>query len=76
LQWIFPLLRRKPPSQRRGELVLLDRYFLTLCSLLSFFLNASFFLDTLIPLYYLHCKNPEVYFGPCLTKGPLVCAYK
>jgi hypothetical protein len=38
--------------------VLLDRYFLIPCSRI-FFLPHIFFLDTLIPLYYLHCKKPR-----------------
>jgi hypothetical protein len=42
----------------------------------SSFLYASFFLDTLILLYYRHFKYPEVYFGPCLPRGPSVRAYK
>jgi hypothetical protein len=44
-------------------------------ALSSFFL-CIFFLDTLILLYYLRFKYPEVYFGPCFPRGPLVCAYK
>jgi hypothetical protein len=45
-----------------------------LCSFMDIFLSpalSSFLfvrissLDTLILLYYLHFKNPEVYFGPC-----------
>jgi hypothetical protein len=43
---------------------------------LSLFFVRIFFLDTLILLYYLHFKYPEVYFGPCLPRGPLVRAYK
>jgi hypothetical protein len=42
----------------------------------ALFFERIFFLDTLIPLYYLHCKNPEVHFGPCRFRGPLVRAYK
>jgi hypothetical protein len=30
----------------------------------------------LILLYHLYLRNPEVYFGPCLSRGPLVRAYK
>jgi hypothetical protein len=69
----LPSLYRKPSSRRRGELVLLDRYFLIPC---IFFFLRIFSLDTLIPLYYLYCKNPEVHFGPCCFRGPLVHAYK
>jgi hypothetical protein len=41
----------------------------------SFFVHI-FFLDTLILLYFLYFKYPELYFGPCLPRGPLVRAYK
>jgi hypothetical protein len=55
-----------------------------LCFLIDIFLSPAlfsffvciFFLDTLILLYYMHFKNPEVYFGHCLSRGPLVRAYK
>jgi hypothetical protein len=40
---------------------------------LLFFFVRIFFLDTLI---LLHFKYSEMYFGPCLPGGPLLCAYK
>jgi hypothetical protein len=45
-------------------------------ALFSLFFERIFFLDTLIPLYYLHYKNLEVHFGLCRFRGPLVRAYK
>jgi hypothetical protein len=59
---------------------------LDLCFFIDIFLSPAlslllpfvciFFLDTTLLLYYLHFKYPEVYFGPCLPRGPLVRAYK
>jgi hypothetical protein len=47
-----------------------------LSPVLSSFFVRIFFLDTLILLYFLYFKYPELYFGPCLPRGPLVRAYK
>jgi hypothetical protein len=47
-----------------------------LSSFVFVFFVRIFFLDTLILLYYLHFKYPEVYFGTCFPRGPLVRAYK
>jgi hypothetical protein len=67
------LLTTQAPKSKTRCTVLLDRYFLIPFSL---FFVRIFFFDTLILLYHLYLRNPEVYFGPCLSRGPLVCAYK
>jgi hypothetical protein len=66
-----PCVRCKPPSQRQGELVRFDRYFLIPCSLLfSFFIRIAF-LDTLIPLCYLHCKKSQSLLWALPLQGPI-----
>jgi hypothetical protein len=69
LNGFFPYVRCKPPSQRRGKLVRLDRYFLILCSLL-FFIRVIF-LDTLTPLCYLHCKKSRSLLWALPLQGPI-----
>jgi hypothetical protein len=67
LQWISPLLMMQAPeSKTRWTCASWQIFSYSLLSFLFFFVRI-FFLDTLIPLYYLCCKNPEVYFGPCLS---------
>jgi hypothetical protein len=75
LQCISPLLMTQAPeSKTRWTCASWQIFSYSLLS--SLFFVRIFSLDTLIPLYYFCCKNPEVYFGPCRSKGPLVRAYK
>jgi hypothetical protein len=75
LQWISPLfISQAPESKTRWTCASWQIFSYSL--LFSLFFVRIFFLDTLIPLYYLHCTNPEVHFGPCRFRGPLVHAYK
>jgi hypothetical protein len=75
LQSISPLLMPQAPKLKM-------RWTCASWQIFSYFLLSSplffthLFFDTVIPLYYLHCKNPEIYFGPCRSRGPLVRAYK
>jgi hypothetical protein len=75
-QLFSPSYDTSPRVKDEVNFVLFYRYFLIPCSLFFILFVHIFFLDTLILLYYLHFKNPEVYFGPCLSRCPLVRAYK
>jgi hypothetical protein len=69
----------KPPSQRQGKPVRLDRILRTLWSLfassLSFYMHLfSWHFYSSVPICTV--KNLEIYFGPCHFRGPLAHDYK
>jgi hypothetical protein len=71
LQWISPLLMMQAPkSKTRWTCPSWQIFSYSLLSSLFYFVHI-FFLDTLIPLYYLHYKNPEVYFWALPLQRPI-----
>jgi hypothetical protein len=75
LQWISPILMPQAPELKTRWTCASWQIFTYFLFSFPLFFTHLFF-NTVIPFYYLHCKNPEIYFGPCRSRGPLVRAYK
>jgi hypothetical protein len=66
-------MTQAPESNTRCT-VLLDRYFLIPFLFCTYLFPC--YIDPSLPSALEKFKSPEVYFGPCLSRGPLVRAYK